>query len=37
MGRDRREVLSDKSFEGLKHTDVQLRQNQYKVAIYPSG
>ncbi|MEH0985470.1 N-acetylglucosamine/diacetylchitobiose ABC transporter substrate-binding protein [Micromonospora sp. CPCC 205556] len=27
----------DKSFEGLKHTDVQLRQNQYKVAFYPSG
>ncbi|MFC4017603.1 N-acetylglucosamine/diacetylchitobiose ABC transporter substrate-binding protein [Micromonospora sp. GCM10011542] len=27
----------DKSFEGLKHTDVQLRQNQYKVALYPSG
>ncbi|WP_406062790.1 N-acetylglucosamine/diacetylchitobiose ABC transporter substrate-binding protein [Micromonospora vinacea] len=29
--------FSDKSFEGLKHTDVQLRQNQYKVAMYPSG
>ncbi|MEU1243320.1 N-acetylglucosamine/diacetylchitobiose ABC transporter substrate-binding protein [Micromonospora parva] len=29
--------FSDKSFEGLKHTDVQLRQNQYKVALYPSG
>ncbi|MGQ5264093.1 N-acetylglucosamine/diacetylchitobiose ABC transporter substrate-binding protein [Micromonospora sp. ZYX-F-536] len=28
---------SDKSFEGLKHTDVQLRQNQGKVAFYPSG
>ncbi|WP_433386359.1 N-acetylglucosamine/diacetylchitobiose ABC transporter substrate-binding protein [Micromonospora sp. KLBMP9576] len=28
---------SDKSFEGLKHTDVQLRQNQYKLALYPSG
>ncbi|MFG3704574.1 N-acetylglucosamine/diacetylchitobiose ABC transporter substrate-binding protein [Micromonospora sp. NPDC047670] len=27
----------DKSFEGLKHTDVQLRQNQYKLALYPSG
>ncbi|WP_229399968.1 N-acetylglucosamine/diacetylchitobiose ABC transporter substrate-binding protein [Micromonospora okii] len=27
----------DKSFEGLKHTDVQLRQNQYKLAFYPSG
>ena len=30
-------AFSDKSFEGLKHTDVQLRQNQYKVALYPSG
>jgi N-acetylglucosamine transport system substrate-binding protein len=28
---------SDKSFEGLKHTDVQLRQNQRKLAFYPSG
>ncbi|MFC7549398.1 N-acetylglucosamine/diacetylchitobiose ABC transporter substrate-binding protein [Plantactinospora sp. GCM10030261] len=28
---------SDKSFEGLKHTDVQLLQNQYKVGLYPSG
>ncbi len=27
----------DKAFEGLKHTDVQLQQNQYKVAFYPSG
>jgi N-acetylglucosamine transport system substrate-binding protein len=27
----------DKSFEGLKHTDVQLQQNQYKVGFYPSG
>ncbi|MBE1492029.1 N-acetylglucosamine/diacetylchitobiose ABC transporter substrate-binding protein [Plantactinospora soyae] len=27
----------DKSFEGLKHTDVQLRQNQGKLAFYPSG
>jgi N-acetylglucosamine transport system substrate-binding protein len=27
----------DRSFEGLKHTDVQLQQNQYKVAFYPSG
>jgi N-acetylglucosamine transport system substrate-binding protein len=27
----------DKSFEGLKHTDVQLQQNQYKLAYYPSG
>jgi N-acetylglucosamine transport system substrate-binding protein len=26
-----------KSFEGLKHTDVQLQQNQGKVAFYPSG
>jgi N-acetylglucosamine transport system substrate-binding protein len=28
---------TDKSFLGLKHTDVQLKQNQDKVAIYPSG
>jgi N-acetylglucosamine transport system substrate-binding protein len=28
---------SDKAFLGLKHTDVQLQQNQYKVAFYPSG
>lgn len=27
----------DKSHEGLKHTEVQLQQNQYKVAMYPSG
>jgi N-acetylglucosamine transport system substrate-binding protein len=27
----------DKSFEGLKHTDVQLQQNQNKLAFYPSG
>ncbi|MFB9239172.1 N-acetylglucosamine/diacetylchitobiose ABC transporter substrate-binding protein [Plantactinospora siamensis] len=27
----------DKSFEGLKHTDVQLQQDQYKVGFYPSG
>ena len=27
----------DKSFEGLRHTDVQLQQNQYKLAYYPSG
>jgi len=27
----------DKSHEGLKHTDVQLQQNQYKVGFYPSG
>jgi N-acetylglucosamine transport system substrate-binding protein len=26
-----------KSYEGLKHTDVQLQQDQYKVGIYPSG
>lgn len=29
--------FSDRSFEGLKHTDVQLRQNQNKLAFYPSG
>jgi N-acetylglucosamine transport system substrate-binding protein len=28
---------SDKSFLGLKHTDVQLKQNQDKLAMYPSG
>jgi len=27
----------DKSHEGLKHTDVQLLQDQYKIAYYPSG
>jgi N-acetylglucosamine transport system substrate-binding protein len=27
----------DKAFEGLRHTDVQLQHNQYKVAFYPSG
>ncbi|WP_283136791.1 N-acetylglucosamine/diacetylchitobiose ABC transporter substrate-binding protein [Rhizohabitans arisaemae] len=27
----------DKSFEGLIHTEVQTRQNQGKVAFYPSG
>ncbi|MDP9849894.1 N-acetylglucosamine/diacetylchitobiose ABC transporter substrate-binding protein [Streptosporangium lutulentum] len=27
----------DKSFEGLIHTDVQTRQNQGKIALYPSG
>lgn len=27
----------DKAHEGLKHTEVQLQQNQYKVAMYPSG
>ncbi|NJC65389.1 carbohydrate ABC transporter, N-acetylglucosamine/diacetylchitobiose-binding protein [Planosporangium flavigriseum] len=27
----------DKAYEGLKHTDVQLQQNQYKLAYYPSG
>jgi N-acetylglucosamine transport system substrate-binding protein len=26
-----------KAFEGLRHTDVQLQQNQGKVALYPSG
>ncbi|WP_219511437.1 N-acetylglucosamine/diacetylchitobiose ABC transporter substrate-binding protein [Nonomuraea ceibae] len=29
--------FSDKSFEGLIHTEVQLRQNQGKVVFYPSG
>jgi N-acetylglucosamine transport system substrate-binding protein len=28
---------SDKSFLGLKHTEVQLKQDQYKVGFYPSG
>jgi N-acetylglucosamine transport system substrate-binding protein len=28
---------SDKSFLGLKHTEVQLKQNQNQVAFYPSG
>ncbi|WP_018350628.1 N-acetylglucosamine/diacetylchitobiose ABC transporter substrate-binding protein [Longispora albida] len=28
---------SDKAFEGLKHTEVQLKQNQGSLAIYPSG
>lgn len=28
---------SDKSFEGLRHTEVQLRQNQDQLAFYPSG
>jgi N-acetylglucosamine transport system substrate-binding protein len=28
---------TDKSFLGLKHTEVQLKQNQDKVALYPSG
>jgi N-acetylglucosamine transport system substrate-binding protein len=28
---------TDKAFLGLKHTDVQLQQNQYKLALYPSG
>jgi N-acetylglucosamine transport system substrate-binding protein len=27
----------DKGHEGLKHTEVQLQQNQYKVGLYPSG
>ncbi|MFG3370589.1 N-acetylglucosamine/diacetylchitobiose ABC transporter substrate-binding protein [Streptomyces sp. NPDC090032] len=30
-------TYSDMSFEGLIHTEVQLRQNQHKVAFYPSG
>ncbi|TDD15896.1 N-acetylglucosamine/diacetylchitobiose ABC transporter substrate-binding protein [Nonomuraea diastatica] len=29
--------FSDKSFEGLIHTEVQLRQNQGKLAFYPCG
>jgi N-acetylglucosamine transport system substrate-binding protein len=28
---------TDKAFLGLKHTEVQLKQNQDKVALYPSG
>ncbi len=28
---------SDKAFAGLKHTEVQLQQNQGKVGFYPSG
>jgi N-acetylglucosamine transport system substrate-binding protein len=28
---------SNKAFLGLKHTEVQLQQNQYKVGLYPSG
>ncbi|WP_117210642.1 N-acetylglucosamine/diacetylchitobiose ABC transporter substrate-binding protein [Allorhizocola rhizosphaerae] len=28
---------TDKSHLGLKHTEVQLQQNQYKVGFYPSG
>jgi N-acetylglucosamine transport system substrate-binding protein len=28
---------SDKSFEGLIHTEVQTRQNEGKIAFYPSG
>ena len=36
VGRDRRQVHRQ-GFEGLKHTDVQLQQNQYKVALYPVG
>ena len=28
---------TDKSFLGLKHTEVQLKQNQDKLALYPSG
>ncbi len=30
-------TYSNKSFLGLKHTEVQLQQNQYKVGLYPSG
>lgn len=30
-------LYMDKSFEGLKHTEVQLQQNQGKVGFYPSG
>jgi N-acetylglucosamine transport system substrate-binding protein len=29
--------FSNKAFLGLKHTEVQLQQNQYKVGLYPSG
>jgi len=29
--------FSDKKFKGLKHTEVQLQQNQDKVAFYPCG
>jgi N-acetylglucosamine transport system substrate-binding protein len=29
--------FSNKAFLGLKHTEVQLQQNQYKVGFYPSG
>jgi N-acetylglucosamine transport system substrate-binding protein len=28
---------SNKAFLGLKHTEVQLQHNQYKVGLYPSG
>ncbi|MFI5933621.1 N-acetylglucosamine/diacetylchitobiose ABC transporter substrate-binding protein [Actinoplanes sp. NPDC051494] len=28
---------SDKAFLGLKHTEVQLKQDQYQVGFYPSG
>jgi N-acetylglucosamine transport system substrate-binding protein len=30
-------LYMDKSFEGLIHTEVQTRQNQGKIALYPSG
>jgi N-acetylglucosamine transport system substrate-binding protein len=30
-------TYSNKAFLGLKHTEVQLQQNQYKVGFYPSG
>jgi N-acetylglucosamine transport system substrate-binding protein len=30
-------LYMDKSHEGLKHTEVQLQQNQGKVGLYPSG
>jgi N-acetylglucosamine transport system substrate-binding protein len=30
-------LYMDKSHEGLRHTEVQLQQNQGKVAFYPSG
>jgi N-acetylglucosamine transport system substrate-binding protein len=30
-------TYTNKAFLGLKHTEVQLQQNQSKVAIYPSG
>jgi N-acetylglucosamine transport system substrate-binding protein len=30
-------TYTNKAFLGLKHTEVQLQQNQYKVGLYPSG